>query len=77
MIAPWIIAVIVSVVLNVAAMVLTPRPKGPRPDSVQEADNPKASAGSPIFVVFGTVTVKEVNVLGYWDKSTRTQEVKA
>jgi hypothetical protein len=77
MILPWLIALIVTVVLNVVAYVITPKPKGPKPDAVTEGENPTASAGKPIPVVFGTVMIKEVNVLGYWDKATRTQEISS
>ena len=31
-------------------------------------DNPTASAGTPLPVVFGTMTVKSANFLGYWAK---------
>lgn len=77
MIIPWLIELIVMVVLDVVAYAITPRPKAPKPDAVQEAEAPQASAGAPIFVVFGTVTVKEVNVLWYGDMATRTSQISA
>jgi hypothetical protein len=40
-------------------------------------DNPTADAGRPVPVVFGTVTVKGLNVLWYGDKSKQTKKVKA
>ena len=45
-----------------------PRPKLPTPAAATEMDNPTASAGTPLPVVFGTVTVKSANFLGYWAK---------
>lgn len=77
MIADWLIAVIISTVLQVAALVLTPKPKGPKPEAAQQAENPTAEAGRPIPVLFGTARVSETNVLGFWDKSTRQFEIKA
>lgn len=76
MVLPFLAQLAIVVVLNVAAYLITPRPKGPKPDAVQDADAPTASAGKPIPVLFGSAMIKEVNVLGYWDKATNTYEVK-
>lgn len=73
----WLIALAIAVAVNIISYVIAPKPKGPKPEAVQEGENPTASAGKPIPVVFGTVMVKEVNVLWYGDKSTHTTEVKA
>ena len=77
MIAPWLIAMIVSVALNVAAYIITPKPKAPKPTAVQQADSPTAEAGRPIPKLFGTALIKETNVLGFWDKQTHQYQVKA
>lgn len=60
-----------SVVLAVVSYALQPRPKMPTPAAATEMDNPTASAGTPLPVVFGTVTVKSSNFLGYWAKEIR------
>ena len=57
-----------SVALAVVSYALQPRPKMPTPAAATEMDNPTASAGTPLPVVFGTVTVKSSNFLGYWAK---------
>lgn len=69
--------IIIAVVINIVAYVLTPKPKGPKPEAVQQMDNPVAEAGKPIPVVFGEVTIKDPNFLWYGDKETNTYEVKA
>lgn len=77
MVAQWLIALIVSAALQVAAYVLTPKPKAPKPEAARQADSPTADAGRPIPKLFGTARLKETNVLGYWDKSTRQYTVDA
>lgn len=76
MIAPWLVALIVSVALNVAAYVITPKPKAPKPEAVQQADSPTAEADKPMPVLFGTGRISETNVIGWWDKSTAQREIK-
>lgn len=73
----WLLTLVIVAALDVVAYLIAPKPKAPKPESAQEADNPKASAGSPIPVVFGTVLVKEVNVLWYGDKSMVSTQVDA
>lgn len=76
MVANWIIQIAIAVAMTILSYVLTPKPKGPKPEAVQEAENPTAEAGRPIPVLFGTKIVKEVNVLGFWDKSSRQFKIK-
>jgi hypothetical protein len=73
----FFVAFVVSLVINVIAYVLMPKPKGPKPDEVKEMDAPVAERGKPVPVVFGTVWIKEANVLWYGDKETNTYEVNA
>lgn len=72
----WIIlgAALVSVALN---LLLAPKPKAPKPEAASDLDDPTAEAGRPIPVVFGTITVKGLNVLWYGDKSFTTKKIKA
>lgn len=56
---------------------LLPKPKKRKPDSVQDLENPSADAGRPIPVVFGTITVKGLNVLWFGDKALKTYKKKA
>lgn len=61
-------AILISVVLSVISFALQPKPKAPTPAAATEMDSPTASAGTPLPVVFGTMTVKSANFLGYWAK---------
>lgn len=76
MVAPWLVAMLVSVALNVVALVITPKPKTAKPDAAQQAESPTAEAGKEIPVLFGTALMSETNTLGFWDKTTRQYEIK-
>lgn len=69
-----IVAVIAAVALSILFM---PRPKTPKPEAAKDLDDPTAEAGKPIPVVFGTITVKGLNVIWYGDKGIATYKVKA
>lgn len=71
-----LVQIIIAVVMAVLSYVFAPKPKAARLDAMQELEAPTASAGKPIPVVFGEVTVKEPNCLGYWDINTQVERVK-
>jgi hypothetical protein len=73
----WFIVVAIAVAVAAVALVLMPRPKTPKPDAMNDLENPTAEAGRPIPVVFGTITVKGVNVLWFGDKDSRTYKTDA
>lgn len=60
-----------AIVMALVSYAMQPRPKTPVPAAATEMDNPTASAGTPLPVVFGTITVKSANFLGYWAKEVR------
>lgn len=74
---PWFIALLIGLALQVVAYLLMPQPKQPKPPAAQDAEDPVAEAGKPIPVVFGTLTVKGINVMWFGDKSKYTFKVKA
>ena len=61
----WFAWLIIGIVLQVISYILTPRPKGPKPDEVKDLEAPTSDAGRPMPVVFGTLTVKSPNCLWY------------
>jgi len=73
----WFIPLLLAIVFNVIAYLLAPKPKKIQPPEIKDADNPTASAGRPIPVLFGTKPIKGLNVLWFGDKSKRTFEVNA
>lgn len=72
----WVLLLIV-VALTVISYLLMPKPKQPKPGAVQDLDNPTAEAGREIPVIFGTITVKGLNVLDFTEKSIRSYQVSA
>jgi len=54
---------------------LAPKPPKPKPASLEDFDIPVAEQGRPIPVVFGTVILKDPNVMWYGDlRTTAIQE---
>lgn len=73
----WFIPLLLAIAFTVVAYILTPKPKRAKPEEAKDLEEPAADAGRPIPVVFGTVTVKGLNVLWFGDKSRDTFEVNA
>jgi len=73
----WFIPLLLAIIFNVVAYLLRPKPKRAQPPEMKDLDNPTADAGRPVPVVFGTVTVKGLNVLWFGDKTRKTFKVKA
>lgn len=61
----------------IVSYVLMPKPKQPKPPSVDDIKAPTTDAGRPIPLVFGSMTIKGVNLLGEWDKEIRTRKSSA
>lgn len=73
---PLIAVLLITVGLNVAALLLRPKIKQPKPDAVRDLEAPTAEAGRPMYRVFGSVRIKGLNVLDHREKGTRTYEIK-
>jgi hypothetical protein len=69
-------AIATALALQVVALLLTPRPRRPKPPEARDFESPTADAGRPVPVVFGTVTVKGVNILHYGEKETVRRNLK-
>lgn len=67
---------LIALVLMVVAYLIMPKPKQQSPET-QDMDDPVAEAGKPLPVLFGTMTIKGLNVLWFGDKSFRQRKVKA
>lgn len=72
-----LVSIAISVAITVVAYLIMPKPKQPKPEAAKDMEGPTADQGRPIPVVFGTMIVKGINCLGYWDKSSKTYKVKA
>lgn len=72
----WV-AIVVAVASVALSFLLRPKIKKPKPDAVKDLEDPTSEAGRPIPVVFGTITVKGLNLLWFGDKGKSTFKVKA
>ena len=62
---------IYAVVMLVVSYALAPKPPNAKPAAFDDLDAPVAEQGKPIPVVFGTVTVKGLNIIWYGNLSTK------
>lgn len=67
---------IVALALMIVAYLIMPKPKVDS-GKTQDLENPTAEAGKPLPVLFGTMTIKGLNVLWFGEKSYRKRKVKA
>jgi hypothetical protein len=74
---PFWLLIALAVAVTALNYLLQPKPKARKPDETTDLEDPVAEAGKPIPVVFGTVTVKGLNVVWFGDKRTRTIKVSA
>ena len=74
---PWFVPILINIALMVVTTLLAPKPKQPKPAAVKDLESPTAEAGREVMVVFGTLTIKDPNVLWSGDKARRTYRVKA
>lgn len=68
---------IIAFVLALISYMLAPKPKMPKPDPAADLESPKAEAGIPVPVIFGTITMKSPNCLWYGEKRIHTYKVDA
>ena len=66
----FFIQLLIGFALAVVSYLLTPKPKVEKPAPATDMEGPTAEAGRPIPVVFGTITVKGLNVIWWGDKKT-------
>lgn len=71
----WI-PILIGLALTVVSVLLRPRPKMTQPSQARDFEAPTADAGRSVPVVFGTLTVKGVNVVWNGDTATREEKVK-
>lgn len=65
---------VIAIILIAITILLMPKPKQ-IPDTSKEMDDPTASAGIPIPVVFGTLRIKDLNVLWFGSKRKEQYEI--
>lgn len=72
----FFLSLIVALALMVVAYLIMPKPKASAQET-QDLENPTAEAGKPLPVLFGTKTIKGLNILWFGEKSYRKRKIKA
>lgn len=72
----WFATLLIGIVLNIVAYLIIPQPKAPQPAETKDMDGPTNSTGSPIIVVWGSPTIKGLNVLRATERKTVRRKVK-
>lgn len=72
----FFLGLIIALALMVVAYLIMPKPKQASPE-VQDMEDPTAEAGRPIPVLFGTMTIKGLNVLWFGEKRYQKRKIKA
>lgn len=73
----WLVQLVIGVGLSVLAYMLAPKPKAPPPPELDDLQGPTASSGREIPKVYGTKTVKGLNVIYFGEKEIRNVKVRA
>ena len=64
----WWFSLLFGILFAVVSYLLTPKPKAPQPPEVENLEGPTAEFRE-IPIVFGSITVKNLQVLWYGDRS--------
>lgn len=70
----WLIPLLISTAMQVVAYLITPKPKGPKPPSLDDFKSPTASADREIPWLWGEMTLSGPNAVFSGEKSIRTYE---
>lgn len=71
----WFLSLIIALAVAVVSFLLMPKPRSSTPET-EDMDDPTAEAGRPMPVLFGTMTVKGLNVLHFGDKWYSKRKIK-
>ena len=72
----FFVNLLVGLALMVLVYIIMPKPKQNSPE-IKDLEDPVAEAGKPGPVLFGTKTIKGLNILWFGDKSYRKVKIKA
>lgn len=66
----FLVQLLIGIALNIIAYLIMPKPKQEQGADTKDLDDPTAEAGKPVPVVWGTLTLKGLNILWYGEKET-------
>lgn len=73
----WLIQLLIGAGLAVLGYMLAPKPKAPPPPELDDLKSPTASTGREIPKIYGTKTIKGLNIIYFGEKEIRNVKVKA
>jgi hypothetical protein len=68
---PFIAQLVIGVGMLIGGYLLMPKPKQPKPPSLDDFKAPTVDAGRPIPKLFGSKTIRDPNAIWHGDKSIR------
>lgn len=68
---PWLVWLAISIVVQVIGYLLMPKPKEPKPPSLEDFQFPTSTSGRSRPVVFGSIEVRGGNLLSAHDKQRK------
>lgn len=72
----FLVQLLIGIALNIIAYLIAPKPKAEQGAETKDLDDPTAEAGKPVPVVWGTMTVKGLNILWFGEKETVMKKMK-
>lgn len=74
---PFIAQLAIGLGLLFVGYLLMPKPKQPKPPSLDDLKEPTAETGRPIPVIFGSIRADDPNIIFYGDKGINHREVSS
>lgn len=73
---PFLFQLVIGIGLSYLGYLLAPKPKQPKLPELEDLETATAESGRPIPVLFGTMTISGLNLLGAWDKERVKRKVR-
>lgn len=72
----FLVQLLIGIALNIIDYLIVSKPKAEQSAETKDLDDPTAEAGKPVPVVWGTMTVKGLNILWFGEKETVMKKMK-
>lgn len=72
----WFATLLIGVALNIVAYLILPQAAQAQPAELEDLESPTNSTGAPLMVIWGTPTIKGLNILRVTNKKTVKRKYK-
>ncbi len=72
----FFVQLLIGIALNIIGYLIMPKPKVDQGTETKDLEDPTAEAGKPVPVIWGTLTLKGLNILWYGEKETVQKKMK-